>query len=95
MHLCILSSTVHNSQDMEMPTDRGRDKEKVEHTCNWVLLSHEKEKLLFAAKWMQLEIILLSEVKQIKTNTMWYYLLWNLNYGTNEPIYKTETDLQS
>ena len=70
MHLCIHSSTVHTSQDMEMPTDRGRDKEEVEHTYNGVLPSHEKEKLFFAAKWMHLEIILLSEVNQIKTNTM-------------------------
>ena len=48
----------------------------------------------FAATWMQLEIIILSEVSQKakdKYHTIITYM-WNLKYGTNEPIYKTETD---
>ena len=47
--------------------------------------------MLFAATWMQLEIIILSEVRKRKTNTIWYHLhvesklwhkwtyLWNRN----------------
>ena len=38
----------------------------------------------------QLEIIILGEVRKRKANNT--PLMWNLNYGTNEPIYKTETD---
>ena len=40
---------------------------------------------------MQLEILILSEVSQEKDK---YYIthMWNLKYGTNEPVYKTETD---
>ena len=30
--------------------------------------------MLFAARWMDLEIIILSEVSQPKTNTIWYHL---------------------
>ena len=47
----------------------------------------------FAAKWMQLQIIILWEVNQKrKTKTLYdITVIWNLKYGTNEPTYKTET----
>ena len=43
---------------------------------------------------MQLEIIILSEVSQKEKRQIPYDVtyVWNLNYGTNERIYKTETD---
>ena len=45
------------------------DKEDVIHIYNAILLSHKKEQIMpFAATWMQLEIIILSEVSQKKTN---------------------------
>ena len=50
----------------------------------------------FAATWMDLEIIILSEVSQRekdKYHTISY--MWNLKYDTNELIYKTETDSQT
>ena len=51
------------------------DEEDVVHIYNGILLSHKKNKTLqFAATWIQLEIIILSEVSQKKTNTIWYYL---------------------
>ena len=45
-----------------------------------------------AATWTDLEIIILSEVSQIKTNIIQYYIayMWNLKKNTNELIYKTE-----
>ena len=49
----------------------------------------------FAATWMDLEIITLSELCQRKTNTIWYHLhVGSKRNDTNEPIYKTETVLQ-
>ena len=41
------------------------DKEDVVHVCNVILLCHEKNKIMpFAATWMQLEIIIVSELSQ-------------------------------
>ena len=47
----------------------------------------------FAATWMQLEIIILSEVSQ-KERQIPYDITytWNLKYDTNETIYETETE---
>ena len=47
--------------------------------------------------WMQLESIILSEVNQREKDKDHYDItyMWNLKYGTNELIYKTETDSQT
>ena len=40
------------------------------HIYNGILLSHKKNEIMpFAAIWMDLEVIILSEVSQTKTNT--------------------------
>ena len=47
----------------------------------------------FAATWMELEILMLSEVSQKEKGK--YHMIshtWNLKYGTNDPVQKTETD---
>ena len=54
-------------------------KENSGHVYNGILLSHEKKKiLLFAATWMELEIIILSEVNQTEKDK--YYTI-PLIYG--------------
>ena len=50
----------------------------------------------FAATWMQLEIIILSEVSQKEKQIPYGIIyMWNLKYDTNEPIYEAETDSQT
>ena len=53
----------------------------------------KNEILPFAATWMDLENIILNEVRQRKTNII-YQCLWNLKNDTNELICKREIDSQ-
>ena len=44
----------------------------------------------YAATWMNLEIVILSEVRHRKTNITWYHLyMESKKKETNELIYKT------
>ena len=69
------------------------DEEDVVYIHNGIVLSHEKEKKVmpFAATWIQLEILILSELRkrQIPCDSPY---MWNLKYGTDEPVYKAEGD---
>ena len=47
-----------------------------------------------AATWMDLEIILLNEVRERQTSCVITYT-WDLSYDTNEFIYKIETGSQT
>ena len=50
------------------------DKDVV-HINNGVLFSHKKNEIMpFAATWMDIGIIVLSEVSYRKTNIIWYHL---------------------
>ena len=58
----------------------------------------KNEIIPFAATWMDLEIIILSEVSQSGRERQISYditYMWNLKYATNELIYKIETDSQT
>ena len=81
-----------------MSIDRQMDKEDVVHIYNGILLSHKKnETMPFAATWMQLEIIILSEVSQKekdKYHMVHSYVESKKKNGTNELIYKTEIESQ-
>ena len=52
----------------------------------------KNEIMSFVATWMQLDILTLSEVS-LREKDRYHMIshIWNLKYGTNEPIYKTET----
>ena len=54
----------------------------------------KKNKIMpFAATWMQIETLILSEISQKEKDE--YHMIshiWNLIYGTNEPIYSKETN---
>ena len=62
-----------------MPIDRRMDKEDVVHIYNRILLSHKKNEIMpFAATWVDLEIIILSEVSQTKKDK---YCMLSLRCG--------------
>ena len=50
-----------------MSISRGIDEEDVVHKYNGILFSHKKNEIMpFSATWLQLEIIILTEVKSEK-----------------------------
>ena len=61
------------------------------HIHNGILLSHKKKRIMpFAVTWMELKILILSEVKRERQIPYDITYMWNPKYGTNEPIYRTE-----
>ena len=56
-----------------------------------ILLSHKKNEIMpFAATWMELETLILSEVKSERERQISYDItyIWNLIYSTNEPLHR-------
>ena len=57
------------------------------------MLNHKNEQNgAIAATWTQPDIIILSKVNQKEKHKHHKTYIWNLNYDTNEPIQKTDTD---
>jgi len=57
-----------------MSIDRGMDKNVVVYIHNGVLLRHKKKNEIVPLKatWMDLDIVILTEVNQRKTNTVYH-----------------------
>ena len=64
------------------------------YTMEYYSAIKKDEIMPFAATWMQLEIIILSEGSQKQKDKYHITYTWNLKYDTKEPIYETETDSQ-
>ena len=60
------------------------------------LSAKKKEIIPLAATWMDLEIIILSEVKPERERQIPYDItyVWNIKYDTNELNYETEINSQ-
>ena len=62
------------------------------YTMEYYSAIRKNEIVPFAATWMDLEIIILSEVSQRKTNIICHLYMESKKNNTNELIYKTEID---
>ena len=64
------------------------------YTMDYYAAIKKNEMMPFAATWMDLEIIILSEVNQRQISYDITYM-WNLKDYSNESMYNTETDSQT
>ena len=67
------------------------------YTMEYYSAIKKNEIMPSAATWMELEIIILSEVKSERERQIPHDITYmcNLKYDTNELIYETETDSQT
>ena len=71
------------------------DKQDVVCMYNGILLSHKNNEIVpFAATWMDLEIIILSEVSQTEKDIYHITYICKLKYGTNKLNQELETNSQ-
>ena len=81
-----------------MSINRGMDKEDVAyiHAMEYYSVIKNNKVMPFAAIWIVLEIIVLSELSDTEWEISYdITYTWNLKYGINELIYKTETNSQT
>ena len=64
------------------------------YTMEYYSAVKKNEIMLFATTWINLEIMIQSEVREKKTNITWYYLYVE-SKKNDKLIYKIETDSQT
>ena len=65
------------------------------YTMDYYSAIKKNEIMPFAETWMDLETIILSEVKSERQIPYDIIYMWNLKYDTNELIHNAETDSQT
>ena len=79
-----------------MSIDRGVDQEVVHIQWNITQPGTKRKEIpAFLATWMDLEIIMLSEIGQIMPVSNAITDMWNLKKGHNERLCRTDTDSQT
>ena len=98
MFIAALFTVVKTWKQHKCPSNRGMDKEMYIHTYNGKLFCHKKmNKIMpFTATWMirdsHTKCIKSERERQIPYEITY---IWNLIYGTNGPISRTDTDSQT
>ena len=81
-HPSVYCSTIYNSQDMKANvkcSSKNHHKKGMVHIHNGILLNHKKNKIMLSvARWMDLEIVILSETSQTKKDKYGIAYMWNL-----------------
>ena len=75
MFTAALFTTAETQKKPKCPLTDEYIKKMCHRSHNGILLGHKRsETMPFAATWMDLEIIILNEVRKRKTNTILYHL---------------------
>ena len=74
------------------PTDTWIKKMWWKDTTAYHPAKIKDKRMPFAATWLQLKSLILSESERERQIPHSITHMWNLEYGTNEPTYKTDTD---
>ena len=63
------------------------------YTMEYYSAIKKNKRMPFAATWIELETLILSEVSQKEKDKIPYDIsyIWNLIYGTSEPFHRKET----
>ena len=86
MYPSVHSSTVFSSQDVEATCvhQQMNGERTVVHTCDEMLLRYKINEIMpFAATWVYLKHIMLSDISQRKTNAICTTYIRNLKTATN------------
>ena len=75
MFVAALFTVAKTWKEPKCPFNRGVDKEDVIHKYKGILFNHKNETMPFPATWMDLEIIILSEVSQTEKDKDFMILL--------------------
>ena len=97
LHSHAHSSLIHNNHNIEIicPSTEAWIKQCGVYV-QWMVFSHKKKIILpFVSTWMDCEGIMLSEIDQRKTNTIWSHLYMNLKKKKKIRIKKKKQPMKS